>query len=41
MNKFDGFDPSGWITQTEHYFSLHKIIDDLLKLKLGVLYFDS
>jgi hypothetical protein len=40
MNKFDGSDPSGWVTQMEHYFSLHGIIDDLHKLKVGVLYLD-
>jgi hypothetical protein len=40
MNKFDGSDPSGWVTQMEHYFSLHGIIDDLHKLHVGVLYLD-
>jgi hypothetical protein len=40
MNKFDGLDPLGWVTQMEHYFSLHGIIDDLHKLKVGVLYLD-
>jgi hypothetical protein len=40
MNKFDGSDPSGWVTQMEHYFSLHGITDDLHKLKVGVLYLD-
>jgi hypothetical protein len=30
----------GWVTQMEHYFSLHGIIDDLMKLRVGVLYLD-
>jgi hypothetical protein len=25
VNKFDGSDPMGWVTQMEHYFSLHGI----------------
>jgi hypothetical protein len=25
VNKFDGSDPTGWVTQMEHYFSLHGI----------------
>jgi hypothetical protein len=40
MNKFDGSDPLGWVTQMKHYFSLHGIIDDLYKLHLGVLYLE-
>ena len=32
LNKFDGVDPTREVTQIEHYFSLHGIIDDLLKL---------
>jgi hypothetical protein len=40
MNKFDGSDPTRWVTQMEHYFSLHGIIDDLMKLHVGVLYLD-
>jgi hypothetical protein len=34
MNKFDGLDPLGWVTQMEHYFSLHGITDDLHKLNM-------
>jgi hypothetical protein len=30
--KFDGSDPTGWVTQMEHYFSLYNITDDLAKL---------
>jgi hypothetical protein len=40
MNKFDGSDPSSWVTQMEHYFSLHGITNDLMKLRVGVLYLD-
>jgi hypothetical protein len=40
VNKFDGLDPMGWVTQMEHYFSLHGITDDLAKLHYGVLYLD-
>jgi hypothetical protein len=40
VNKFDGFDPTGWVTQMEHYFSLHGIIDELSKLRYDVLYLD-
>jgi hypothetical protein len=25
VNKFDGLDPTGWVTQMEHYFLLHGI----------------
>jgi hypothetical protein len=31
-NKFDGSEPTGWVTQMEHYLSLHGITDDLEKL---------
>jgi hypothetical protein len=30
VNKFDGFNPTGWVTQMEHYLSLHGIADDLI-----------
>jgi hypothetical protein len=41
VNKFVGFDPIGWVTQMEHYFSLpNGITNDLMKLQLGVLYLD-
>jgi hypothetical protein len=41
MNKFDGLDPTGWVTQMEHYFSLYGITDDLAKLQYGVLHLDQ
>lgn len=41
MNKFDGLDPLGWVTQMKNYFSLHCIIDDQHKLHVGVLYLDA
>jgi hypothetical protein len=40
VNKFDGSDPTSWVTQMEHYFSLHGITDDLAKLCYGVLHLD-
>ena len=40
VNKFDGSDPIGWVTPMEHYFSLHGIIDDLIKLHFDVPYLD-
>jgi hypothetical protein len=41
MTKFDGSDPTGWVTQMEHYFSLYGITDDLAKLWYGVLHLDQ
>jgi hypothetical protein len=41
VTKFDGLDPTGWVTQMEHYFSLYNIIDDLAKLPYGVLHLDQ
>jgi hypothetical protein len=41
VTKFDGLDPTGWVTQMEHYFSLYNIIDDLAKLRYGVLHLDQ
>jgi hypothetical protein len=40
INKFDGSDPMGWLTQMEHYFSLHGITNELEKLHYDVLYLD-
>jgi hypothetical protein len=36
VTKFDGLDPTGWVTQMEHYFSLYGIMDELAKLQYGV-----
>jgi hypothetical protein len=41
VTKFDGSEPTGWVTQMDHYFSLYKIIDDLAKLHYGVLHLDQ
>jgi hypothetical protein len=41
VTKFDGSDPTGWVTQMEYYFSLYGITDDLAKLRYGVLYLDQ
>jgi hypothetical protein len=38
--KFDGWDPTGWVTQMEHYFSLYNITNDLAKLWYGGLHLD-
>jgi hypothetical protein len=38
VNKFDDFDPTGWVTQMEHYFSLLGTMADLMKLHIVVLY---
>jgi hypothetical protein len=38
VTKFDGLDPTGWVTQMEHYFSLYNITYDLAKLRYGVLH---
>jgi hypothetical protein len=40
VNKFDGSDPTGWVTQMENYFSLHGITDELDKICYVVLYLD-
>jgi hypothetical protein len=41
VTKFDGLDPTSWVTQMEHYFSLYNITDDLAKLQYGVLHLDQ
>jgi hypothetical protein len=41
VTKFDGSDPTCWVTQMEHYFSLYGITDDLDKLQYGVLHLDQ
>jgi hypothetical protein len=41
VTKFDGSDPTSWVTQMEHYFSLYGITDELAKLWYGVLHLDQ
>jgi hypothetical protein len=41
VTKFDGSDPTCWVIQMEHYFSLYKITDELAKLRYGVLHLDQ
>jgi len=41
VTKFDGSDPTSWVTQMEHYFSLYDITDDLAKLRYGFLHLDQ
>jgi hypothetical protein len=41
VNKFDGSNTTCWVTQMEHYFSLHGIIDELAKLHYVFLYLDT
>jgi hypothetical protein len=41
VTKFDGSNPTSWVTQMEHYFSLYKITYDLAKLRYGVLHLDQ
>jgi hypothetical protein len=41
VTKFDGSDPTGWVTEMEHYFSLYGIMDDLAKLWYGALHLDQ
>jgi hypothetical protein len=41
VTKFDGLEPTSWVTQMENYFFLYRIIDDLDKLQYGVLHLDQ
>jgi hypothetical protein len=41
VTKFYGSDPTSWVTQMEHCFSLYGIIDDLAKLWYGVIHVDQ
>ena len=41
VTKFDGSNPTGWVTQMEHYFSLYGITYELAKLCYGVLHLDQ
>jgi hypothetical protein len=40
VNKFGGLDPQDWVTQMEHFFSLHGIINELTNLLYVSLYLD-
>jgi hypothetical protein len=41
VTKFDGSNPTSWVTQMEHYLSLYGITDELAKLWYGVLHLDQ
>jgi hypothetical protein len=41
VNKFDGSDPTSWVTQMENYFPMHGITNELAKLHYVFLYLDS
>jgi hypothetical protein len=41
VTKFYGSDPTSWVTQMEHYFSLYDIRNNLAKLWYGVLHIDQ
>jgi hypothetical protein len=41
VTKFDGSDPTEWVTQMEHYFFLYGITYELTKLRYGVLHLDQ
>jgi hypothetical protein len=41
VTKFYGSDPTSWVTQMEHYFSLYDITNELDKLWYGVLHLDQ
>jgi hypothetical protein len=41
IHKFDGSNPTGWVSKMEQYFSLHDIRDDETKLHVGVFVLGS
>ena len=41
MQKFDGTDPEGWISQMEHFFFLHNICTTDDKYQVALLYLDA
>jgi hypothetical protein len=41
VTKLYGSYPTGWVTQMEHYFSLYGIMNELDKLRYGVLHLDQ
>jgi hypothetical protein len=41
VTKFYGSDPTGWVTQMEHYFYLYGVTDELAKIQYSVLHLDK
>jgi hypothetical protein len=41
MQKFDGTDPAGWVSQMEHFFCLHNICTTDDKYQVALLYLDA
>jgi hypothetical protein len=41
VTKFNGSDPTGCVTEMEHYFSFYDISNDLSKIWYGVLHLDQ
>ena len=41
MHKFYGSNPIRWVSQMEHYLSLHDIWDDETKLHVEFMYLDN
>jgi hypothetical protein len=41
VTKFDGSNPTIWVTQMEHYFSLYDTTNELAKIQYGVLHLDQ
>ena len=40
MQKFDGIDPEGWVSQMEHFFCLHSISTAKDKYQVALVYLD-
>ena len=41
VQKFDGTDPAGWVSQMEHFFCLNNIFIADHKYQVGLLYLDA
>lgn len=41
MHKFDGTNPTRWISQIGHFFYLHHINSDTDKYQIALLYLDA
>jgi hypothetical protein len=41
VTKFYGSDPSGWVTQMDHYFSSYGITGEFAKLQYSFIYLDQ